>query len=121
MGSTFYPRQIKSDEVCETGSVDFDAGTLKIGGVAVDPQMAIDGVTASAAELNILDGAEVTTAELNLLKDATQAANIVALEEAYEVGELDSEAKIITALNATNAAINDILAALEGFGVVASA
>ena len=41
-----------------------------------------------------------------------RAANVVALEEAYQAGELDTEAKIITALNATNAALNDVIALL---------
>ena len=43
--------------------------------------------------------------------------NISALEEAYVTGELDTEAEVIVAFNATNAAINDILGELEHYNL----
>jgi len=42
------------------------------------------------------------------------------LEEAYETPELDTEAEVIAALNATNAKINDLIAALQNTGLLAS-
>ena len=42
------------------------------------------------------------------------------LEEAYEAGELDSEAEVITAINATNAKLNDLIEALHNTGLLAS-
>lgn len=59
----------------------------------------------------------------------TEAGNIVKLykqvlaadlEEAYETPELDTEAEVIAALNATNAKINDLIAALQNTGLLAS-
>ena len=42
------------------------------------------------------------------------------LEEAYEAGELDSEAEIISALNTTNAKLNDLIEAIHNTGLLAS-
>ena len=50
----------------------------------------------------------------------TQASHIADLEVAYETPELDTEAEIIVAINATNTAVNAVLLALEGVGVLAS-
>lgn len=50
-----------------------------------------------------------------------KAAFVANLEEAYETGELDTEAKLITAFNATNAALNDIKAALVAHTLMAAA
>lgn len=61
----------------------------------------------------------------------TQAATIADLdtdlEEAYETPELDTEAEIIVAINATNARVNEIATALntllsdlEDIGILAS-
>lgn len=106
-----------------------------------DPALfAIDGITADASELNILDGATVTVEELNILDGVTATTaqintlagltegvalalgepveNIVDAKADYDTGGLDNEAKIIAALNATNGAINSILAALIEFGIM---
>ena len=48
-----------------------------------------------------------------------QQAHIADLNAAYAAGDLDIEAEIITAINATNAKINAILAMLEAHGLVA--
>lgn len=48
------------------------------------------------------------------------AEAITALKEDYTTGDLDSEAEVISALNTTNAALNDILAALIAAGIVAA-
>ena len=50
----------------------------------------------------------------------TQQAHIADASVAYTTGDLDSEAEIIAAVNATNTKINSILTALEGFGAVAT-
>jgi len=48
-----------------------------------------------------------------------QQTHIADLNAAYAAGDLDTEAEIITAINATNAKINAILAMLEAHGLVA--
>ena len=60
------------------------------------------------------------TAAGQVVAYGTQATFVADLEEAYETPELDTEAEVIAALNATNAAINDIKAALVAFGIMAS-
>jgi hypothetical protein len=50
----------------------------------------------------------------------TQASHIADQKTDYEAGNLDLEAEIIAAFNATNTALNAVLAALEGVGVLAS-
>jgi hypothetical protein len=47
---------------------------------------------------------------------AARIAHVADASVAYAAGDLDSEAKIITALNTTNGKINSILATLETFG-----
>jgi len=47
-----------------------------------------------------------------------QASHIADLAEGYSAGDLDTEAEVISAINATNAAINDLLAALETYGLL---
>lgn len=89
-------------------------GGLKIGGENVGVATIAD-VTASAAELNLLDGAGAMVAS------GTQHAHVVDAKVNYTTLDLDTEAEIITALNATNTKINSILAALEAFGINASA
>ncbi len=63
-------------------------------------------------ELNI-DGGTITAA-------GTQAATIADQKVDYETPDLDTEAEIIVAFNTTNAAINSIIAALKGAGIIAS-
>ncbi len=64
-------------------------------------------------ELNIASGGTITAA-------GTQASTIADLKVDYTTGDLDNEAKTITAFNTTNAAINSIIAALKGAGIIAS-
>ena len=49
----------------------------------------------------------------------TQPAHVTALKVNYTTGDLDAEAEIIAAINATNVRINLIMSALEGIGVFA--
>jgi hypothetical protein len=93
----------------------------------VDNSLGMGGITASAAEINKLAGLATTKTELGKLAGAgarvasgTQAVHAADLKTNYGAGELDTEAKIITALNTTNAKINTILLALEDFGINAS-
>jgi len=62
-------------------------------------------------ELSIDSGGKVTAA-------GTQASHIADQKVDYETPDLDTEAEIIAAINATNTAINAILAALEGAGIL---
>ena len=63
--------------------------------------------------LDVKTGGKITA-------NGTQASHLADLEAAYETPELDTEAEIIVAINATNTAINAIFAALEGAGILAS-
>jgi len=49
-----------------------------------------------------------------------QPAHVTALKVNYTTGDLDAEAEIIAALNATNTRVNAIMTALEGIGVFAA-
>lgn len=49
-----------------------------------------------------------------------QPSHLTALKVNYTTGDLDLEAEIIAALNATNTRINAIVAALEGVGIFAA-
>lgn len=49
-----------------------------------------------------------------------QPSHLTALKVNYTTGDLDTEAEIIAALNATNTRINAIMTALEGIGVFAA-
>lgn len=64
--------------------------------------------------LDIAAGGKITA-------DGTQAAAVTALKTTYTTGNLDTEAEIITALNATNTAVNAIITALNGAGILAAA
>lgn len=48
----------------------------------------------------------------------TQANHIADAKTDYDTGDLDAEAEIIAAVNATNTTINSILAALEAVGIL---
>lgn len=91
----------------------FTSGTNAIEAADLAAVASLSGLTASVEELNKLDGAG------DVVASGTQASAISNLNESYGTGDLDSEAEIIAALNATNAAINDILAALRAFGIIA--
>jgi hypothetical protein len=62
-------------------------------------------------ELCIDSGGKITAA-------GTQANHIADQKTDYDTGDLDTEAEQIAAFNATNTAINAILAALEGTGIL---
>lgn len=49
-----------------------------------------------------------------------QPTHLTALKVNYTTGDLDAEAEIIAAINATNTRINAIMTALEGVGVFAA-
>ena len=70
-------------------------------------------VVASGGEIDIESGGTITN-------DGTQASAIADATVDYDTGDLDAEAEIIAALNATNGKINSIIAALEGVGILAA-
>lgn len=67
----------------------------------------------SGGEISIASGGKITAA-------GTQAATIAALKVNYTTEGLDTEAEIIAALNATNTAINALIAAAKGVGIIAA-
>lgn len=75
--STYQPKVYRSLggnklAVASGGVLDIETGgALQFNGVAVSPSSGVDGVTASAAEINVLDGITATTAELNKLAGFT--------------------------------------------------
>lgn len=82
--------------------VDPNSKEPKLALISTMPQMG--GVTASAAELNILDGATVTTAEVNILDGVTSTAaelNILdgVTSTAAELNILDGATATFTELN----------------------
>lgn len=81
-----------------------DGGVLELAGTELE---------ASADEMNLLSGAG------DAIASGTQVANIANAKVDYTTGDLDTEAEIIAAVNATNGKINDILAALLAFGIMA--
>lgn len=64
-------------------------------------------------ELVVAPGGKITA-------DGVQPAHLAALKVNYTTGDLDAEAEIISALNATNTRINAIMTALEGVGIFAA-
>lgn len=58
--------------------------------------------------------------ELGQIIKLYQQANIVAAKTDYTAGDLDTEAEIITALNATNTKLNAILTILQNNGLMAA-
>lgn len=67
----------------------------------------------SGGEISIASGGKITAA-------GTQAATIAALKVNYTTEGLDTEAEIIAALNATNTAINALIAAAKGVDIIAA-
>jgi len=81
-------------------------------------------VVANGGEIKIETGGKITNGGSQAAFFADLASS---LEEAYTTGELDAEAEIIAAINATNAAVNAletsvnaIKAALIGIGAMPS-
>ena len=114
-------------EIIDTGETAQDDHKALVTKDYVDNSLGMGGITASAAEINILDGAILTTAELNKLAGAgavvasgTEQAHVADAKTDYGAGDLDVESEIIGAFNTTNGKINSILAALEAFGINAS-
>jgi hypothetical protein len=103
------------DEDAMTSNSDKAIPTQQSVKAYVDSSLGIGGITASAAEINKLDGAGA------LVASGTQHAHVDDAKVDYTTGNLDAEAEIITAFNTTNGKINAILAALEAFGINASA
>ena len=92
-----------------------DTKLLKINGVAVTTHLGIDGVTASAAEVNKLTGSGAVVAS------GTAHAHVADNQTTYSsTTETDTAAHLKTALEGIAAKINAILAALEAFGINAS-
>ena len=60
------------------------------------------------------------TADSDSVAYGTQGAHVADAKVDYTTGNLDAEAEIIAAVNATNGKINSILAILEEFGLLAS-
>ena len=67
----------------------------------------------NGGEIEVVAGGKITNA-------GTQASAIVNAKADYATGDLDIEAEIITAVNASNGKINAIIAALKGVGIIAS-
>lgn len=70
-------------------------------------------VVAAGGEIKIETGGKITA-------NGTQHVHVADLKVDYTTGDLDTEAEIIAALNATNTAINTILAILQGIAAVAA-
>jgi hypothetical protein len=92
------------------GVLSLASGKLKVNDVSIGSAVIAD-VTATAAELNKLSGAGATVAS------GAQHAHVANLKSDYTTGDLDTEAKIIAAINAANAGINAVLAALQAFKI----
>ena len=60
------------------------------------------------------------TADSDSVAYGTQGTHVADAKVDYTTGNLDAEAEVITAVNATNGKINSILAILEEFGLLAS-
>lgn len=73
-------------------------------------------VTPSVAEINILDGVTATAAKINATCNNPQT-HVADAKVDYEAGDLDTEAEVIEAINATNTILNSILATLEACGL----
>ena len=70
----------------------------------------LDGVTSTAAELNLLDGVTATTAELNILDGVTATA--------AELNALDGITATVTELNYTDGVTSPIQAQIDGIPAV---
>lgn len=102
---------IGSTAITATGA---EINTLHSSAVTNADLVKLHAVTASAVELNKLasSGAKVPS--------GTQVVNTAATKTNYTTGDLDVEAEIIAAINATNVSVNAILTALVAFGIMAA-
>ena len=72
-----------------------------------------------ADELVVENGGAINIETGGAVKaNGTQADHIADAKTDYSAGDLDTESEIIAAINATNTAINAILDALEGAGIL---
>jgi len=105
-----------------------DTKLLKINGTAVTTHLGIDGVTASAAEVNALTSSGIVTADLAKLhacaaviaNAAAAHAHIADVATFSASTDTDTAAHLKTALDGIGTKINAILVALETFGINAS-
>lgn len=100
------------------------AGALPLAGGTLSGDLTITG--GENIILSGTTGTKIGTATSQKLgffnsTPVVQQANIAALKANYTTADLDTEAEIITALNATNTAFNDLLAKLKTLGLLASA
>lgn len=97
-------------------------GQVVIGGTGAGDDLTLQTTSNASKGSYILSelGTGLVQSSSGTLGILTAAAAITDLNEAYTTGDLDSEAEVISALNATNAAINDLLAALRTAGIVAA-
>lgn len=97
-------------------------GQVLIGGTGAGDDLTLQTTSNATKGSYILSelGTGAVQATSGTLSILTAAAAIADLKENYAAGDLDAEAKIITALNATNAAVNDALAALRAAGIIAA-
>ena len=65
------------------------------------------------------NGDELVVNGGKITENGTQASNISDVTTDYSTGDLDTEAELIAAINANGTAINAIIAALEGVGILA--
>ncbi len=101
--------------------VQSSAGTVLLAVQADGDLVFTDGVN---VELGTATGTQFGTTPTALLglwgaTPTVQQATITALNAAYTIGDLDTEAEVIAAVNATNAAVNELIAALQAVGVLA--
>jgi phage gp45-like len=94
------------------GAIEVDGDTY----VVTEP----DGVTIDLTNDDKLEVPLLADAgEGDVVALGTPVSNIAALTDDYTTGDMDSDAKIIAAFNATNAAVNELIAALEEFKIAA--
>jgi hypothetical protein len=103
-------------DITDTGSEGADLTASKVMITDGSGKIATSAITST--ELGYLSGltVNVQTALDGKLTIPDNAALPSDLKTDYETGDLDSEAEIITAINATNTAINDIILILASAG-----
>lgn len=103
-------------DITDTGSEGADLTASKVMITDGSGKIATSAITST--ELGYLSGltVNVQTALDGKLTIPSGAALPSDLKTDYETGDLDSEAEIITAINATNTAINDIILILASAG-----
>ena len=103
-------------DITDTGSEGADLTASKV--MITDGSSKIATSAITTTELGYLSGLQANiydslVAKLDIPDNAELPSD---LKTDYETGDLDSEAKIITAINATNTAINQIIALLSEAG-----